>query len=437
MTGGFDFPRSKFNRGTQARRQPGSSFKPFIYASALARGFTAASLINDAPVVFDDPALEAKWRPENYSGKFFGPTRLREALVKSRNLVSIRLLREIGVDFALDYVERFGFDRERLPHSLTLALGSGEITPLQSAAAYSVLANGGFAVRPWFVDRIVNRHRETVLASTPSRVCRECEEDVPERDGATVARRVVPAGDAWILQSILRDVVRRGTGRKALALGRTDLAGKTGTTNNQHDAWFCGFVPGLVAVAWVGFDDHETLGRHEVGGRAALPMWVKFMRTALAGVPERIPAPPEGLVKVRINPDTGRLAAASDPDALFETFRAARLPNLPRRTLGRNQRRGLVIGQHPSDRHHPAALLRPAEDRQRLRRTAPAGKPRGGLARDQPREPWAGSPRRSRGRVAYRRGIYVDCETTGFGRPCRMPRGPRQAFHTHVVLSFP
>ena len=337
MTGGFDFPRSKFNRGTQARRQPGSSFKPFIYASALARGFTAASLINDAPVVFDDPALEAKWRPENYSGKFFGPTRLREALVKSRNLVSIRLLREVGVDFALDYVERFGFDRERLPHGLTLALGSGEITPLQSAAAYSVLANGGFAVRPWFVDRIVNRHRETVLASTPSRVCRECEEDAPGGDGAAVARRVVPAGDAWILQSILRDVVRRGTGRKALALGRTDLAGKTGTTNNQHDAWFCGFVPSLAAVAWVGFDDHETLGRHEVGGRAALPMWVKFMRTALAGVPERIPAPPEGLVKVRINPDTGRLAAASDPDALFETFRAATLPDLPAgRSAGTN-----------------------------------------------------------------------------------------------------
>ena len=329
MTGGFDFPRSKFNRGTQARRQPGSSFKPFIYASALARGFTAASLINDAPVVFDDPALEAKWRPENYSGKFFGPTRLREALVKSRNLVSIRLLREVGVDFALDYMEHFGFERERLPHSLTLALGSGEITPLQSAVAYSVLANGGYAVRPWFVDRIVNRHQETVLASNPARVCRECGEDAPEPDGATVARRVVPAGDAWILQSILRDVVRRGTGRKALALGRGDLAGKTGTTNNQHDAWFCGFVPGLVAVAWVGFDDHETLGRHEVGGRAALPMWIKFMQTALAGVPERIPAPPEGLVKVRIDPDTGRLAAASDPDALFETFRAASLPNFP------------------------------------------------------------------------------------------------------------
>ena len=225
-----------------------------------------------------------------------GATRLRKALVKSRNLVSIRLLREVGVDFALDYVERFGFDRERLPHSLTLALGSGEITPLQSAAAYSVLANGGFAVHPWFVDRIVNRHRETVLASTPTRVCRECEEGVSERDGAAVARRMVPAGDAWILQSILRDVVRRGTGRKALALGR-----------------------------------------HEVGGRAALPMWVKFMRAELASVPERIPPPPEGLVKVRINPDTGRLAAASDPDALFETFRAATLPDLPAgRSTGTN-----------------------------------------------------------------------------------------------------
>ena len=329
MTGGFDFVRSKFNRGTQARRQPGSSFKPFIYASALARGFTAASLINDAPVVFDDPALEAEWRPENYSGKFFGPTRLREALVKSRNLVSIRLLREVGVDFALDYVERFGFDREKLPRSLSLALGSGEITPLESATAYSVLANGGFAVHPWFVDRIEDRRRETVLAAAPARVCRECRDGTVEKDGAAVAPRTVPAGDIWILQSILREVIRRGTGRKALALERTDLGGKTGTTNNQRDAWFCGLVPSLVAVAWVGFDDYKTLGRNEVGGRAALPMWIKFMRTALAGVPERIPPPPEGLVKVRINSDTGRLADASDPDALFETFRAAGVPALP------------------------------------------------------------------------------------------------------------
>ncbi len=329
MAGGFDFRRSKFNRGTQARRQPGSSFKPFIYASALARGFTAASLINDAPVVFDDPALEAEWRPENYSGKFFGPTRLREALVKSRNLVSIRLLREVGTDFALDYVERFGFERERLPRSLTLALGSGEITPLESAAAYSVLANGGFAVRPWFVERIEDRRQETVLAAAPARVCRECPEGTSGTGGASVAPRVVPAGNNWILHSILRDVIRHGTGRKALVLERADLAGKTGTTNNQRDAWFCGFVPGLVAVAWVGFDDYETLGRHEVGGRAALPVWIRFMRTALADVPERIPPPPEGLVKVRINPDTGRLAEASDPDALFETFRAASLPTLP------------------------------------------------------------------------------------------------------------
>ena len=328
MAGGFDFPSSKFNRGTQARRQPGSSFKPFIYASALARGFTAASLVNDAPVVFDDPSVEAKWRPENYSGKFFGPTRLREALVKSRNLVSIRLLRDIGVDHALDYVERFGFERDRLPHSLTLALGSGEITPLESATAYSVLANGGYAVRPWFVQRIEDRHRVTVLAGAPARVCRECAEDEPAKNGAAVARRVIPAGNAWILHSILRDVVRRGTGRKALALGRDDLAGKTGTTNNQHDAWFCGFVPGLVAVAWVGFDDHETLGRHEVGGKAALPMWMKFMRTALDGVPERLPPPPDGLVKVRINSETGRLADASDPDAVFETFRATQLSSI-------------------------------------------------------------------------------------------------------------
>ena len=328
MAGGFDFRLSKFNRGTQALRQPGSSFKPFIYASALARGFTAASLINDAPMVFDDSSIEAGWRPENYSGKFFGPTRLREALVKSRNVVSIRLLREVGVDFALDYAERFGFDRDRLPHSLTLALGSGEITPLQAATGYSVLANGGFAVDPWFIERVEDRRRETVLAASPSRVCRECGEGAAKTDGAAVARRVLPAGDAWILHSILRDVVRRGTARKAMVLERGDLAGKTGTTNNQRDAWFCGFVPSLVAVAWVGFDDHETLGNHEVGGRAALPMWIKFMRTALAGVPERVPPPPEGLVQVRIDPDTGRIADTSDPDAIFETFRAAELSSI-------------------------------------------------------------------------------------------------------------
>ena len=345
MAGGFDFRRSKFNRGTQALRQPGSSFKPFIYASALARGFTAASLINDAPMVFDDSSIEAGWRPENYSGKFFGPTRLREALVKSRNLVSIRLLREVGMDFALDYVERFGFDRDRLPRSLTLALGSGEITPLEAATGYSVLANGGFAVAPWFVERVEDRRRETVLAAAPARVCRECGAGAGETDGAEAARRVLPAGDTWILHSILRDVVRHGTGRKAMVLGRGDLAGKTGTTNNQRDAWFCGFVPSLVAVAWVGFDDHKTLGNHEVGGRAALPMWIKFMRTALAGVPERIPPPPEGLVKVRIDPDTGRLADASDPDAIFETFRAAELSSIHAGSAG-----GTRPGALPSDR---------------------------------------------------------------------------------------
>ena len=345
MVGGFDFRRSKFNRGVQALRQPGSSFKPFIYASALAQGFTAASVINDAPVVFDDPAHESGWRPQNYSGKFFGPTRLREALVKSRNVVSVRLLHEVGVDFALDYAQRFGFDRNRLPHSLTLALGSGEVTPLEAATGYSVLANGGFAVRPWFIERIDDRRREAVLAATPDRVCRECAEGAEETPGGSAAaRRVLPAGDAWILHSILRDVVRHGTGRKAMGLGRGDLAGKTGTTNDQRDAWFCGFVPGLAAVAWVGFDDHQTLGSHEVGGRAALPMWIKFMRTALAGAPERIPPPPEGLVKVRINPETGRIADVSDPDAVFETFRAAELSSISVGGAG-----GTRPGASPSD----------------------------------------------------------------------------------------
>ncbi len=323
LTGGFDFRQSKFNRGTQARRQPGSSFKPFIYGSALARGFTAASVINDAPIVFDDPGLESSWRPKNYSGKFYGPTRLRVALAKSRNLVSIRLLREVGLDFTLDYVGRFGFDSARLPRGLTLALGTGEVTPLEAATGYSVLANGGFAVRPWFIERIEDRRGESVSVAAPARVCRECEEGA-----AAAAPRVLPAGDAWILNSMLRDVIQYGTGRKARELKRRDLAGKTGTTNDHHDAWFCGFVPSLVAVAWVGFDEHEPLGNYEAGGRAALPMWTKFMRTALSGVPEYIPPPPEGLVTVRIDPETGQRANASDPDAVFETFRVARIPDL-------------------------------------------------------------------------------------------------------------
>ena len=349
LTGGFDFYKSKFNRAAQAQRQPGSSFKPFIYSAAIEHGFTAASIINDAPVVFDDPGLEAVWRPENYSGKFFGPTRLRVALFKSRNLVSIRLLRAVGIATAVEYLQRFGFDAERIPQDLSLALGSGGVTPLEMATGYAVLANGGFRVTPYFVDRIEASDGSLWYQADPLRVCRDCEDDesmaldsasdpglddvVLADDGAGEsghALRVLSPQNAWIMNSLMRDVIKRGTGRRALRLKRSDLAGKTGTTNDQQDAWFSGFNPKLVTITWVGFDQLGPLGRRETGAGAALPMWIDFMRVALDGVPQEILAQPDGLVTVRIDSESGMLASASQPGAVFETFRSQ---NVPRQSL--------------------------------------------------------------------------------------------------------
>ncbi len=346
LVGGFDFFRSKFNRAIQAERQPGSSFKPFIYSAAIEYGFNAGSIVNDAPVVFDDPSLEAAWRPENYSGKFFGPTRLREALYKSRNLVSIRLLRAIGIDYAVEYIARFGFNRERLPRNLSLALGSGAVKPIELAAGYAVLANGGYRVEPYLIARVESDEGGEVYRAMPLTVCEACETAPaagaqalpvaatpgtgtgpapyrPERP----APRVIAAENVWLMHSMMRDVIARGTGVRARVLGRQDLAGKTGTTNDQQDAWFSGFNLELVATGWVGFDKLAPLGRRETGGRAALPMWIDFMRVALEGRPERLLKQPEGLVSVRIDPLTGKLAQAGDPDAIFEYFHAGRAPN--------------------------------------------------------------------------------------------------------------
>ncbi len=357
LTGGFDFYRSKFNRVIQAERQPGSAFKPFIYSAAMENGFTPASMINDAPVVFNDPGIEAVWRPENYSGRFFGPTRIREALYKSRNLVSIRLVRAMGVPETIDHVKHFGFNESKLPKNLSIALGSVTITPLELARGFAVLANGGFLVEPYFVLRTENSDAKIMEQANPRRVCLECEamdrlkqqEDAaaPLKASATQAAaesvaevpatqpvetateevapinpapRVISARNAWIMNSMMRDVIRRGTGRRALVLERKDLAGKTGTTNDQRDAWFSGFNPNIVATTWVGFDQLDPLGRGETGARAALPMWIDFMREALRGMPEAILEQPEGLVTVRIDPDTGRLAGAGDDRAIFETF---------------------------------------------------------------------------------------------------------------------
>jgi penicillin-binding protein 1A len=349
LVGGFDFKLSKFNRVTQARRQPGSSFKPVIYSAALEKGFTPASMINDAPVVFDDPKLESTWRPENYSGEFFGPTRLREALYRSRNLVSIRILRAIGASYAADYAERFGFTASQLPKDLTLALGSATVTPMQMARAYAVLANGGYLVEPYFIHSIYDAAGEVVFTADPAIACPQCPVvldaiNTPDEKQINLAPQTLTPQNVWLMTSMMRDVIQRGTGRKARVLGRTDLAGKTGTTNDQKDAWFSGFNHALVTTTWVGFDKLEPLGRGETGGRAALPMWIDYMAVALQGVKEQKQEPPEGLVTVRIDPATGLLAGSGQTDAIFETFRAENVPSKSSDSLATEGAAGAVDG---------------------------------------------------------------------------------------------
>ena len=341
IVGGFDFYRSKFNRVVQAQRQPGSSFKPFIYSAALDNGFTTATLVNDAPVVFDDPGLESTWRPENYTGKFYGPTRLREGLVNSRNLISIRVLQAIGIDTALRHVAKFGINAERLPRNLSLALGSGTVTPMDLVSGYAVFANGGYRVSPYIVQRIVGPDDKVVFLTTPATVCAACEEPVTTDESAPagiaaavreaskpqkVAPRVVSAQNIYLTVSMMKDVVKRGTGKQAMQLHRNDLAGKTGTTNDQRDTWFAGFNPDVATVAWLGFDNSQPLGDGESGARAALPMWINFMAKALEGVPEHDLDPPAGLVSVKIDPQTGQLAGSENRNAIFEVFRADALP---------------------------------------------------------------------------------------------------------------
>ncbi len=328
LSGGFDFFHSKFNRATQAERQPGSAFKPFIYSAALNKGYTAASIINDAPVVMDDENLDETWKPRNYSGRFFGPTRLRVALTKSRNLVSIRLLRSIGVGYAAKYAARFGFRSKNLPRDLSLALGSGSVTPLELATGYAVFANGGYLISPYLIQRIEDAEGNIIWQEEPLRVCPECETDNNSGDKAppAVAERVITAQNAYLMTSMMRDVIRFGTGHRAMDLKRNDLAGKTGTTNDQFDAWFSGFNHSVVTTVWTGFDTPRPMGNKETGGRAALPIWVEFMRTALDGIPEVPLKQPPGLITVRIDPENGLLANASTPRTIFETFRSEYVP---------------------------------------------------------------------------------------------------------------
>ncbi|HIA08997.1 MAG TPA: penicillin-binding protein 1A [Chromatiaceae bacterium] len=351
LVGGFDYYHSKFNRIYQARRQPGSGFKPFVYSTALSKGYTAASLINDAPIVFADSSLENTWRPENYSGKFYGPTRLRVALMKSRNLVSIRLLKKIGVKSVLDYAEGFGFDAASLPRNLSLALGSGTVAPIELARGYAALANGGFRIDPHFIDRVEDSRGEVIYQAQPKLGCVLCEQAMarqaePEEPAPTqvesdevpnddedemlsierLAPRAMTHENNFIMNSLLQDVVKRGTGRRALQLGRKDLAGKTGTTNDQRDAWFSGYQSTQVAIAWLGFDQTAPLGERETGGKAALPMWMTYMREALKDVPHYEADRPPGLVSVRIDPETGLRVSGEFSDALFEIFRREQVP---------------------------------------------------------------------------------------------------------------
>lgn len=354
LAGGFDFSLSKFNRAVQALRQPGSAFKPFIYSAALARGYTPATVVNDAPVVFEDEALETVWRPENYSGRFYGPTRLRVALMNSRNLVSIRVLRDIGARYAVDYLEKFGFPEERIPADLSLALGSAGVTPMELTTGYAVFANGGYRVEPYFIDRIEDGRGQVVYRAMPTLACEDCErmassvtpapalrptsvdgveqpDDVPLLPRFRPAERVLDPENAYLMTSMMMDVISGGTARAARSLGRDDLAGKTGSTNDLRDAWFAGFNGEMVATAWVGFDQARSMGPSETGSRAALPMWMDYMAGALRDVPSSPPSRPSGLITARIDPESGLLTSADNPQAIFEVFDEDVVPERERR----------------------------------------------------------------------------------------------------------
>ncbi len=320
LVGGFDYQQSNFNRITNANRQPGSSFKPFIYSAALDKGFTLATVINDAPIVVENPTDESLWRPQNDTHRFYGPTRLRNALMLSRNLVSIRLLDLVGIPYTLNYVQHFGFAATQLPPTLSLALGTGNVTPLQMVTAYSVFANGGFKIVPYAIDAIRNAKGQTLYQAKPLIVCATCATpDVPH------APRVISAQNAFLMTSALHDVIQHGTATDARNLQRSDLAGKTGTTSNQIDAWFAGYNPNLVAVTWVGFDQPQSL--HEYGNRAALPLWIEFMKAALKDYPEHPFEQPTDIVSVRIDPITGKRTTTNDPVGTFEYFMKPYVPD--------------------------------------------------------------------------------------------------------------
>lgn len=371
LAGGFNFVRSKFNRAVMAARQPGSSFKPYFYSAAFDRGFTPASIINDAPLALPDPSRpNGIWTPSNDDGKFAGPMRLREALVQSKNLVSIRLMAAIGVRYARDYTTRFGFSLDALPNNLSLALGTASVSPMDMARGYAVFANGGYLVTPYFISEIDDRDGKPVYLANPARACRDCKErlldtrppgppppdmnkkpanelahagssapasassvegtgdtvlppDVHDQAGhpPILAPRVLDPRNNYLITSLMKDVIIRGTGSAARALKRTDLAGKTGSTNDHHDAWFVGFNGDISTAVWVGFDNYASLGRGEFGAKAALPIWMQYMGAALNGLPPNTLPMPPGISTVRINRDSGLPTTPDDPDSMNEIFK--------------------------------------------------------------------------------------------------------------------
>ena len=333
VTGGFAFFDSRYNRALQARRQPGSAFKPFLYSAALERGFTPATLINDAPIVIEGGTPEEEWRPQNITKRFYGPTPLREGLVRSRNLVSIRLLRGTGLGHAIKHIGQFGFGAEALPTNLTLALGTGQVTPLAMARGFAVFANGGYLVTPYAVERVTDAAGNPVFQATPKLACPGCVQATglgPVATGPVPPDRVAPVAitpaNAFVMTDMMVDVIQRGTAQLAKSIGRLDLAGKTGTTNDRRDAWFVGYNADLTVATWIGFDQERTLGEHEEGARTALPMWVHFMTEALRGVPEHRQPEPPGIVRMWVSRDSGSLASAGEFGAVFEVFLAGHAP---------------------------------------------------------------------------------------------------------------
>ncbi|APC16385.1 peptidase [Pseudomonas frederiksbergensis] len=349
LVGGFAFEQSNYNRAMQAKRQPGSSFKPFVYSAALDNGYTPATLVNDAPIVFVDEYLDKVWRPKNDTNTFLGPIRMREALYKSRNLVSIRLLQAMGVGKTIDYITRFGFNKQDLPPNLSLALGTATLTPMEIATGWSTFANGGYKISPYIIDKIESRNGDTLFVANPP--------SVPKSDVASsgiaapasntftvnpmpgeapaaqatvqapaVAERIVDGRTTFILNSMLEDVIKLGTGRRALAMGRSDIAGKTGTTNESKDAWFSGYNADYVTTVWTGFDQPESLGKREFGGTVALPIWMNYMGAALKDKPPHTQAEPEGILSLRVDPVSGRAATPSTPGAYFELFKSEDTP---------------------------------------------------------------------------------------------------------------